>query len=92
MGGMFPGLFGGDASGGTDPAIRGAAVYSLTQMGLDALGRDEGNAEQVMVMQTLENLNQATSFTIAKEAHKNQEGVQAIINQLVYNRYVRKIN
>lgn len=88
--GMFDGMFQGGEGG--DPSARGAAVYQLTQLGVDALGRNEGNAETVVVLQTLENLNQATVFSIAKEAHMLKERVQAIINQLVYNRYVRKIN
>jgi hypothetical protein len=79
-------------SGGTDPATRGAAVYSLSELGKEALGREEGNPETVMLMQTLDNLNQATAVAISKESHMNLERVKTILSQLVYGRYVRKIN
>ncbi len=85
------GLFDG-FGGSSDPATRGAAVYSLSELGKDALGREEGSPETIMVMQTLDNLNQATAMGISKEAHMNIERVKTILAQLVYGRYVRKIN
>lgn len=90
MGGLFGDMFGGSGNG--DPAQRGAAVFSLTTLGSEALGRDEGNAETVVVLQTLDNLAQATAVAIAKEAHMNIERVKTILSQLAYNHYVRKIN
>lgn len=85
--GLFDGL-----GGNTDPATRGAAVYSLSELGKEALSREEGSPETIMVMQTLDNLNQATAVAISKESHMNLERAKTILNQLVYGRYVRKIN